>query len=200
MKSCSQCDQTILFGGVQYRGERYCKKQCVERVREQFFAELSRRVPPAWAIDLAQSIFKSPCPRCKRSAPIDVRVFHGFYLEGSAPEIEYIVGCRRCGIKRQLGAALRHLFLGPLKGSEFFLESPVMIAENVDEMCKQDSDSPSDLIVSHCMMEIAATFENADVPSTFKDKSVYHFTYDDPVLPESTPADRIERAIRAGRR
>jgi hypothetical protein len=143
MASCDYCGTTILFGGKQVAGLRYCSDRCA--ASGQALAA-SHQV----ADDLVQQqvwrLHQGLCPKCGGSGPVDVhtsyQVWSALLLTrwSSLPQ----VSCRSCGRNRQLTGILFSLVLGWWGFPWGLIVTPVQIGRNLAAMMKGPApDKPS---------------------------------------------------------
>ena len=143
MASCACCGRIILFGGKTYGQDRYCDDNCasvgIAIIR-------SRAVAPAAIADVVQRLWNGPCPKCNGPGPVDVHTSHtvfSFILMTSWQSHPQL-SCRRCGVKRQAGAAAVSLFAGWWGIPWGFFVTPIQVVRNIVGMVGGPSrDEPS---------------------------------------------------------
>lgn len=111
MAECAYCGTTIVFGGVNTGGLRFCNKACQSK------AQVAARATPVsdQAVDeFARRIHAGPCPKCQGPGPVDMHKAHWvwsavvFTRWGSVQQ----VSCRGCALKTQGGQVLFSLVCG----------------------------------------------------------------------------------------
>lgn len=155
MAACGACGTTILFGGVDHQGRRYCNAQCAQNGA---MLQLAGQVPDAEAQLLASKIHATRCPKCGGAGPVDV---HNAYQVWSALfmtswKTVRQISCRRCAVKAQ---ALHLVGSGVLGWWGFpwgLIMTPVQIARNIGAMSTPPSPArPSRDLIEHARLVIA---------------------------------------------
>lgn len=111
MAACGTCGTTILFGGVQREGERYCNADCAQ---SGALVRLSCQVSLADAQLLASKIHGAACPLCSGRGPVDVHKAYQVWSAILLTSWKTIrqVSCRRCAVKAQAMNAVGSGLLG----------------------------------------------------------------------------------------
>ncbi len=155
MAACGACGTTILFGGVDHQGRRYCNAECAQNGALQ---QLADQVPDADARMLAAKIHGGACPQCSGHGPVDV---HNAYQVWSALVMTSWktvrrISCRRCALKAQ---ALHLVGSGALGWWGFpwgLIMTPVQVVRNVTAMASPPQPGqPSRALVEHARLVIA---------------------------------------------
>src|SRR5687767_2223477 len=102
MKTCDACGTRIFLGGVKDGGRLFCNAKCHQ---DGVLLDLTRQVSPEELQHEVEQVHAGPCPLCSGPGPVDV---HSSYRVWSILVFTRYttfspVGCRSCGIKRQLG-------------------------------------------------------------------------------------------------
>lgn len=130
MSACNHCGKFILFGGRRVEDRVYCGAGCAAHDQE---LTLSRQIPAEQVREQMQRLRLAPCPRCKGPGPVDVHASHKVHsflvmTQWSRPQV---IGCRRCGLRRQFG----HLFYSAVLGWWGFpwglVMTPVQVVRNI---------------------------------------------------------------------
>jgi hypothetical protein len=130
MAKCAACGTTILFGGVQDSGMRFCNAKCHSRGSLLLIA---RQIPPDVLQQQTWAVHHGACPQCQGPGPVDVhksyRIWSLVILTqwSNTPRIS----CKRCGVKAQLGDALFSLALGWWGFPWGLVMTPVQIGRNL---------------------------------------------------------------------
>jgi hypothetical protein len=143
MSACSQCGKSILFGGRQLDGRRYCSAACAQShplhlAADQVPQDILQRQVSEWR--------QSRCPRCKRQdATIDVYEHHRVHslLLMTQWSTRRSVCCRRCGRRDQLLSTLYCLGLGWWGFPWGLLVTPVQIIRNIVGLCQGEPPRPT---------------------------------------------------------
>src|SRR5689334_7620480 len=132
MRSCSECGNFVLFGGLHDDDEdkRYCDRVCAERA---YYSKAARSVSDADLGPAVLEIHGGPCPRCAGPGPVDL---HVSYRVMSALVVTFwsnrpAICCRRCGIHRRLGDAALSLLLGWWGVPAGLVLTPIQVVRNV---------------------------------------------------------------------
>lgn len=169
MAACETCGATILFGGVDQDGMRYCNAACAQKGA---LIQSAGRVSDAEVETQARAIHQGNCPRCGGPGPVDVHRSHTVYsfLVMTRWVTSPTLCCRSCGRKKQLGAAGASFLLGWWGFPWGLIMTPVQLARNAKGLLGggPDPSTPSaDLrklvrvgIVSRHDAEIAAAAAN----------------------------------------
>lgn len=101
MAACAHCGTTILFGGQNAGGLKFCSKKCLDRSN----IAVAIQVPDEAVEVLARQIHAGPCPRCQGPGPVDVH--HAYWVWSALAFTRWgswkQVCCRRCAVKSQAG-------------------------------------------------------------------------------------------------
>lgn len=130
MASCDYCGTTILFGGIQDHGLRFCSKKCHE---QGIVLAVSAHVPDDIVSQQVTEVHQGKCPKCGGPGPIDVHTSHIVWSAlvltswKSRPE----VCCRACGIKAKLSGALLSGIAGWWGFPWGILVTPVQVLRNL---------------------------------------------------------------------
>jgi len=155
MAACGACGTTILFGGVNDDGTRFCNAKCHAQAELVFAA---RHIPPDLVRREAETVHRGMCPKCEGPGPVDVHTSHQVWSLllltswKSTPQI----ACRRCGVKSQVGDALFSFFLGWWGFPWGLVVTPVQITRNVLAMFRKPAPGPSADLERIVGLEIAS--------------------------------------------
>ena len=143
MTKCDFCGTTILFGGQEAGGLRFCNAQCASNGQ---LITLSRALPPLVVQQHVQAMHQGACPQCKGPGPVDVHVSHRVWSAlimtrwSSHPRIS----CRACGVKAKLGDSVVSVVAGWWGFPWGLLLTPLQIGRNVVGMAMApDATKPS---------------------------------------------------------
>ena len=131
MSACVQCGKSILFGGKQLDGHRYCSAACA-RTHPLHLA--AARVPPDILQRHVDAWRHSACPRCRRQdGPIDLHEHHRVHslLLMTQWNTRRNLCCRRCGRREQLLSTLYCATLGWWGFPWGLLVTPMQITRNL---------------------------------------------------------------------
>lgn len=164
MKSCESCGTTILFGGREYAGMRFCSEKCAANGR---VALAAKNVAAEDAQRLAAQIHAGKCPKCTGPGPIDVRtsyeVWSAIFMTRWSSASE--VACRRCGIRKQSLSAIGSLALGWWGFPWGLIMTPVQVFRNIRALAKpHDPARPSSQLVQHSRLLLADRMLEPDAP------------------------------------
>jgi len=155
MKRCTHCGTTILFGGVNEDGRRYCNEGCHEAGK---LALQSQRLPPEMVAEAVTKVVEGNCPVCGGSGPIDVftsyRVLSAVVVTSwrNTPRIS----CRGCATKAQLLSTLYCFFLGWWGIPWGLVMTPIQIVRNLAGLSQgNDPSKPSELLESIVRTQLA---------------------------------------------
>jgi hypothetical protein len=161
MAGCAYCGSTIIFGGTQSGGMRFCNAGCQQRGA---LLALSHQVPDNIVQQQVWSLHQGTCPRCGGSGPVDVHVSYRIWSAllmtswASRPQLS----CRSCGRKSQVADTLYSLFLGWWGLPWGLIMTPVQIFQNLIAMAKPpDPSKPSDQLERIVRLRMAAQAETA---------------------------------------
>lgn len=154
MAKCGACGTTILFGGRELGGRKFCGDACVARGQVALAAS---QIPPDMLRRRAQEIHSGPCPKCQGMGPVDV---HSSYHVWSALLLtrwwsEPRISCRACGRKRQFSALIGSTLLGWWGFPWGLIMTPVQIGRNVSALLKEiPPREPSTLLEQAAALEL----------------------------------------------
>jgi hypothetical protein len=154
MAACGACGTTILFGGVEHQGQRYCNADCAGN---GVLLQAARQVPEAEALLLASKIHGGACPKCSGYGPIDIHKAYQVWslvLMTSWKTLPQI-SCRKCAVKSQV----LHLIGSGVVGWWGFpwglIMTPVQIVRNIVAMISPpDAARPSRPLMDHARIVI----------------------------------------------
>jgi hypothetical protein len=156
MARCDNCGSTILFGGRQENGLRYCNDRCA---RSGALVAISQQIPVGVVEQQVWAVHQGRCPQCGGPGPADVHVSHRVWSAllltswNSRPRIS----CRACGVKGQLGAAAFSLLLGWWGLPWGLIMTPVQVGRNLAAMARPpDPTKPSGQLERTVRMVMAA--------------------------------------------
>ncbi|MFO0908592.1 MAG: hypothetical protein U0794_09550 [Isosphaeraceae bacterium] len=130
MAACDTCGTTILFGGIENDGFRYCGEKCAEQGKT---LHSNCGMTDEEIEQSAREIHQGNCPKCGGPGPVDVHTSHKvhsflvFTSWSSKPEI----CCRGCGTKSKL---LMTLYSGAAGWWGFpwgLIMTPIQVAKNL---------------------------------------------------------------------
>jgi len=163
----NQCDfcgrsRNPLWNWTRDGAQKFCGKQCFERAR---LMEASVDIPLDVVLDHAASMRFGPCPVCaKVGSTVEMR--HAHYVFSvvlfAYHESSHVLACRRCGIKRNVLAAISCFLLGWWSLAGLF-STPVQIYRNVRLAKSPDVDVPSKDLISQARMDLAVNFRKLDL-------------------------------------
>ena len=130
MAKCGYCGTTILFGGVNQGGQRFCNNNCLQR---SFILQAAQQVPADVLERQVEEVFRGNCPKCKGPGPIDVHRVHRIWsaLVLTSWRSPQQVSCRSCATKSQIGGIFYSLFLGWWGFPWGLILTPVQISRNI---------------------------------------------------------------------
>jgi hypothetical protein len=156
MATCDQCGTTIVFGGVQEGGFRFCNKKCRDRA---VILSASEELPDEFVLEKARQVHQGACPRCGGRGPVDVHTAHSVWSavmltqSKSSPTI----CCQSCGTKARLKALAASSLLGWWSLPWGLVMTPVQILRNIGGMIRTpDTDQPSEELVKMVRRQLSA--------------------------------------------
>lgn len=155
MATCGACGSTIVFGGRELSGLRFCNDHCARRGQ---VALVARQMPVQEAHALASEIHRGRCPKCAGPGPVDVRTMYEIWSAVLLTRWSTLtqVSCRKCGVRRQSLAAVGSAVLGWWGFPWGLLITPVQITRNIIELARpHDPRRPSPQLVQHSRMILA---------------------------------------------
>jgi endogenous inhibitor of DNA gyrase (YacG/DUF329 family) len=129
MARCAACNTSILWGGIEDAGLKFCAQKCHQ---QGFLAIVAGELPAEEVARHADELRGGPCPRCGRQEPVDLQTAHyiwsAIYVTSwsSKPELS----CRSCGNWRRVRAALTCGLFGWWGFPMGLLGTPVQIGRN----------------------------------------------------------------------
>jgi hypothetical protein len=156
MRTCSYCNQTFWFGGVQSGTRRFCNAQCQQRGA---LLDVADQLPADFVKEYIQTTQNSNCPECQGPGPIEVhtsyRVWSVLVLTSwnNRPRI----CCKKCATKAQLGDIGFSVLLGWWGFPWGIIMTPVQIGRNVTGLFYSPKvGQPSELLVKLLKLNLAA--------------------------------------------
>jgi len=107
MAKCGYCNSTIVIGGVNAGGSRYCNKKCQDNAT---ILAVSQTVPAEVLDRHIDELWRGNCPKCKGAGPVDVHQVYEIWsaLVVSRSTTTQMVSCRSCAKKRQFQGLFFH--------------------------------------------------------------------------------------------
>ena len=134
MAQCGYCGTTILFGGVNHAGQKFCNNKCLQR---GLILQAGQQVPADVLDRQIEEVFRGNCPKCNGPGPVDIhrihRVWSALLLTNWSSSQQ--VSCRSCASKSQLGGIFFSLFFGWWGFPWGLILTPVQITRNIAGMC-----------------------------------------------------------------
>ena len=130
MKRCDYCASTILVGGAEVGGLRFCSQNCASQAP---FVAAARVVPDDAVTQEAWAVHHGPCPKCKGMGPVDVHTTHRIWSAvlmtswNSRP----LVACRSCAARQRAQDTLFSLALGWWGFPWGLIMTPVQVGRNL---------------------------------------------------------------------
>jgi hypothetical protein len=130
MAKCSYCNSIIVIGGVSEGALRFCNQQCQLSGRLLSAAKL---VPDEAVRKRVLEIHQGPCPKCRRSGPVDIYTSHSIWsalivtIWRSSPQ----VSCAPCGRKAKAFAAVGASLLGWWGFPWGLILTPIQVTRNL---------------------------------------------------------------------
>src|SRR4051812_17521519 len=132
MASCATCGTTILFGGVNAGGLKFCGKKCAAK---NTLLTAAMAVPDDLVFSEALQVFEGKCPQCGGDGPIDLRYSHRIHSLVYISQWKSIglISCAQCAKKKQLGSIAYCAGLGWWGFPWGIIGTPIQIARNISE-------------------------------------------------------------------
>jgi hypothetical protein len=143
MAKCGYCGSTIIMGGVQSGGQRFCNRKCLQNA---YVLSITKNVPADVLDRKVEEVWRGNCPKCRQLGPIDVHMVHEVWsaLILTRWTTKGQVSCRSCGTKRQLGGMAFSFFFGWWGFPWGLILTPVQLTRNIAGMIRgPDSAQPS---------------------------------------------------------
>lgn len=156
MAKCDYCGSTIIFGGKQNDGLRFCNDRCLQGGA---LLAVSQQIPDNIVQQELWSVHQGRCPRCNGSGPVDVHVSHRVWsaVVLTSWRSQPRVSCRPCGVKSQVGDAVFSLLFGWWGFPWGLVMTPVQIGRNVVGLTRgPDPTKPSAQLLRMIQLNIAA--------------------------------------------
>ncbi len=142
MPSCAQCGTTILFGGIRYAGQRFCKAKCANKAARLIVA--MGAIPPEVLAQHIANIHDGPCDKCHQDRLVDLYPAHFVWSVVYFARCTSIseLSCRSCARKRQAWHLIGSAFLGwwSFPG---LIYTPIQIVRNAIALSEGESPNPS---------------------------------------------------------
>ncbi len=164
MGTCTICNKTILFGGHQAAGHRFCSDACLDEGQVLVTAQA---VPADTVRSAALEIHRGLCPACGGSGPVDVHTSHQIWslILMSSWKSEPRISCRACGFRKQLGGLVFSLIAGWWGFPWGLVMTPVQVGRNVVAMVRPpDTMQPSPALEQHVRLVLAEQALYGDKP------------------------------------
>lgn len=136
MAVCGYCGESFLFGGVTYKGRRFCNNECMERGA---LLDIAEQLPPGQVDEFVRFVHAGACPQCGGAGPVEVHTAYRVWsivLMTSWSNHPRIC-CKKCATRTQLGATAFSLLFGWWGFPWGFIMTPVQIGRNIAGMLKR---------------------------------------------------------------
>jgi hypothetical protein len=165
VKRCDYCASTILVGGVEIDGLRFCTQSCASQAP---FVLAAREVPEDAVTREAWALHHGPCPRCGGTGPIDVHTTHRVWsaLLLTSWNSRPLVSCRSCAARQRAQDTLFSLALGWWGFPWGLVMTPIQVGRNVAGFFRApDPMGPSEALRQMVRVELAARMLSAPPPA-----------------------------------
>src|SRR5438105_2023640 len=154
MASCATCGTTILFGGINAGGMRFCNKKCAEKC---IFLATAQSIPDDLVRSEAARVFAGQCPKCGGEGPTDLRFHHRVHsmIYLTQWKSHASMSCAACAKKQQIGSIFYCAGLGWWGFPFGLVITPVQIVRNINEIAKAKRTEPSEALLRHVRLVIA---------------------------------------------
>ena len=146
MASCAQCGSTIIMGGVENGGRRFCNEKCHQGA---LMLAASQDIPPEALESEVLSVFRGTCPACQGPGPVDLHRSHRVWsmIVLTQWQSRARISCKPCGVKSQVGDALLSSVAGWWGFPWGLVMTPVQVGRNVVGMLrKTNAEKPSEAL------------------------------------------------------
>ncbi len=142
MASCDACGSTIIFGGKQSGGYRFCNAKCEAKGG---LVRVASQIPADQADAQARAIHAGNCPICRGPGPVDVHTAHQVWsaLVVTSWKSSPNLCCKSCGRNKQLAAAGLSLVAGWWGFPWGLLMTPIQVGRNLAALAGPDPSAPS---------------------------------------------------------
>ncbi len=129
MARCAACGKSILWGGVEDAGLKFCNQKCHQ---QGFLAIVAGELPAEEVARHAAALSAGPCPRCGRPEPVELQTAHYIWsaIYVTSWNSRSDLSCRSCGNWRRVRAALSCGLFGWWGFPLGLLGTPVQIGRN----------------------------------------------------------------------
>ena len=140
MASCDSCGTTILFGGVQADGYRFCNESCASGAA---LMRIATDLPPDVVQQQAWHLRQGACPVCQGPGPVDVHTSHRVYSVLIMTSWQNIprLSCRGCGVKAKVRDTAVSLAAGWWGFPWGLIMTPVQVGRNLVGMASAPGQS-----------------------------------------------------------
>jgi hypothetical protein len=135
MAKCAVCGKTIILGGNREGDVRFCSLRCQ---RQGHLLQAAAQVPDDVVEHQVHATHSGSCPKCKGPGPVDVHESHQVWSAVLITrwKTSQTVGCRRCGVKAQLGDMTISLLAGWWGFPWGLIVTPAQIFRNLRSLSK----------------------------------------------------------------
>ena len=165
MTRCAYCGTTILFGGVRDGDFRFCNEKCHQNGHALVAA---KEIPQVVVDQHAGEVHRGRCPKCKGPGPVDVHTsyrVHSLIVYTAWSSIPHIC-CRSCGVKSQVGDAIRSLLLGWWGIPWGLMMTPIQVGRNIAGVLSGPEETrPSEKLKQLVRVRIAGNLIQQGQPS-----------------------------------
>jgi len=154
--TCAACNQTILFGGKEHGGRRFCGDKCVEAGAVLSVAD---NLPESAVAPRVWEIHNGRCPKCSGPGPVDVhhsyRVWSGLIITSYSTRQN--VCCQGCANRARMKDAAFSLLFGWWGFPWGLIWTPIQLFRNVAAMVRSErSTTPSPELTHLVRLTMAA--------------------------------------------
>ena len=157
MASCASCGTTILFGGKESGGMKFCSDKCLAN---RSLLDVMSRIPETVVREQAAKIQAGACPNCKGEGPVELHMTHAIWsalIVTNWSSTAHIC-CRGCATKKQALSATGAFLLGWWGFPWGFIMTPVQVTKNIGGLFakRSKSEGPSPELVQQVRLIIAS--------------------------------------------
>lgn len=165
MAKCDACGTTILFGGKKQSGLTFCNDKCLFK---GVLALTAHDLPLNVVEDEVKRVHGGPCPICSGAGPVDLRFYHQVWsvIYLCSHKSAALLGCARCGRKKQVFSLFFSLFLGWWSIPWGLIYTPVQIFRNLKALLKPLNPAvPSQALIQMVKLDLAQQMLSAQGPA-----------------------------------
>jgi hypothetical protein len=160
MRKCDSCGTTIVIGGREHHGKRFCNDKCYQ---DGFLMTTSQQIPASAVRKEVEEVHQGNCPQCSRKRPVDIHMVYNVFsmVRFTRWSNKVELSCRPCAVRSQIGNLLFSLLFGWWGIPTGLIMTPIQVTRNFIALVRPpDPTKPSAKLEKFVRLHLAAQLVN----------------------------------------